>query len=138
LVHGITIGSNTLLAGKNAITGMTRGFRDEPEIRRMALSPVFDFLWKRTQPLIPRRRRIEVPKRITAREEVFAPLNPADVRQAIASLKFDGIEAIAICSINSFANPLHVQEAAALEVADSILSAPNVLSHDCSHPPRFR
>jgi N-methylhydantoinase A len=116
LVHGTTIGSNALLEGKGAITGLltTRGFRDELEIRRMARPPVFDFLWERTPPLIPRRRRIEVTERMTARGEVFSPLNPAEVRQAISSLKEQGAEAIAICFINSFANPLHEQQAAAL------------------------
>ncbi len=116
LVHGTTIGSNTLLEGKGAVTGLltTRGFRDELEIRRMARPPVFDFLWERTPPLIPRRRRLEIAERMTARGEIFSPLDLIEARQAIASLRAQNVEAIAICLINSFANPLHEQQAAAL------------------------
>jgi N-methylhydantoinase A len=116
LVHGTTIGSNTMLEGKGADTGLitTRGFRDELEIRRMARPPVFDFLWERLPPLIPRRRRIEVTERVTARGEVFTPLNGDEVRRAIETLRAQNVEAVAICFINSFANPAHEQQAAAL------------------------
>jgi N-methylhydantoinase A len=116
LVHGTTIGSNTMIEGKGADTALitTRGFRDELEIRRMARPPVFDFLWERLRPLIPRRRRIEVTERITARGEVFTPLNPDEVRKAIETLKAQNVEAVAICFINSFVNPDHERQAAAL------------------------
>ena len=116
MVHGTTVGSNTILEGKGAVTGLltTRGFRDELEIRRMARPPVFDFLWERTAPLIPRRRRIEVIERVTAQGEELVPLNDVELRQAIALLKAQEVEAIAICLINSFANPLHEQQLAAL------------------------
>ncbi|HVN89699.1 MAG TPA: hydantoinase/oxoprolinase family protein [Candidatus Binataceae bacterium] len=116
LVHGTTIGSNTMLEGKGANTGLitTRGFRDELEIRRMARPPVFDFLWERMPPLIPRRRRIEVTERITSRGEVFTPLKLDEVRDAISKLKAQNVEAVAICFINAFANPSHEQQAAAL------------------------
>jgi N-methylhydantoinase A len=116
LVHGTTIGSNTMIEGKGADTGLitTRGFRDELEIRRMGRPPVFDFLWERLPPLIPRRRRIEVTERITARGEVFTPLNTDEVREAIKTLKAQNVAAVAICFINSFANPDHERQAAAL------------------------
>src|SRR5580658_9862704 len=116
LVHGTTIGSNTIIEGKGANTGLitTQGFRDELEIRRMGRPPVFDFLWERLPPLIPRRRRIEVTERITARGEVFMPLDIDAVREAIDALKAQDIEAVAICFINSFANPAHERQAAAL------------------------
>src|SRR5271167_3503125 len=77
LVHGTTIASNALLEGKAAVTGLitTRGFRDELEIRRLARPGIYDFLWERMPPLIPRRRRKEVAERITAQGEVLTPLD---------------------------------------------------------------
>jgi len=116
LVHGTTIASNAILEGKAATTGLitTRGFRDELEMRRMARPAVFDFLWARTPPLIPRRRRKEVAERITAKGEVFTPLDLEETRRALLSLKNQEVEAIAICFINSYVNPLHEREAAAL------------------------
>jgi N-methylhydantoinase A len=116
LVHGTTIASNTILEGKAAATGLitTRGFRDELEMRRLARPAVYDFLWERTPPLIPRRRRKEVAERITAKGEVFTPLDLEETRRALLSLKDQGVEAIAICFINSYVNPIHEREAAAL------------------------
>jgi N-methylhydantoinase A len=130
LVHGTTIGSNTLIEGKGANTGLitTQGFRDELEIRRMGRPPVFDFLWERLPPLIPRRRRIEVTERISARGEVFMPLNIDEVREAIATLKAQDVEAVAICFINSFANPAHERQAAAL-VSELLPDAALSISH---------
>jgi N-methylhydantoinase A len=130
LVHGTTIGSNTIIEGKGANTGLitTQGFRDELEIRRMGRPPVFDFLWERLPPLIPRRRRIEVTERITARGEVFMPLDIDAVREAIDALKAQDIEAVAICFINSFANPAHERQAAAL-VSELLPDAALSISH---------
>jgi N-methylhydantoinase A len=116
LVHGTTIASNVIVERRGALTGLitTHGFRDELEMRRMARPPVFDFNWQRTPPLIPRRRRKEVGERITAKGDVFATLDIEETRQALRSLKDQGVEAIAICFINSFINPEHEREAAAL------------------------
>jgi N-methylhydantoinase A len=116
LVHGTTIGSNALLEGKGALTGLitTRGFRDELEMRRLARPGVYDFFWERTPPLVPRRRRKEVNERVMADGKVFTPLDLDETRQALLSLKDQGVEAIAICFINSYANPAHENEAAAL------------------------
>ncbi len=116
LVHGTTIASNAIVEGKGAVTGLitTRGFRDELEMRRMARPPVFDFNWQRTPPLIPRRRRQEVAERIRAKGEVFTELDVDETKPALRSLKEQGVEAIAICFINSYFNPLHERQAAAL------------------------
>lgn len=121
LVHGTTIGSNALLEGKGALTGLvtTLGFRDELELRRLARPGVYDYQWERTPPLIPRRRRQEVSERVTAKGEVFAPLDRDDARRALLSLREQGIEALAICLINAYANPLH--EEAVAELAGEIM-----------------
>jgi N-methylhydantoinase A len=113
LLHATTIASNALLEGKGARIGLltTRGFRDELEIRREARPAIYDFSWNRSQPLIPRRRRLEVTERIDARGHVKIPLDGDDVRAALEVLKAEGIEAIAICFINSHKNAAHEEEA---------------------------
>ena len=116
LVHGTTIASNAVLEEQGAETGLitTRGFRDELEIRRLGRPGVYNVFWQRTPPLIPRRRRIEVTERMTVRGEVETPLNEAEVRQAIQTLKRQGVESIAVAFLHSYINPSHEQQAVAL------------------------
>jgi N-methylhydantoinase A len=116
LVHGTTIASNAVLEGKGAVTGLitTRGFRDEIEMRRLARPAVFDFLWERNPPIIPRRRRREVTERITAKGAIFTALDVEETKEALRELQRHKVEAIAISFINSYVNPTHENQAAAL------------------------
>ena len=116
LVHGTTIASNAVLEEQGARIGLitTTGFRDELEIRRLGRPGVYNVFWQRTPPLIPRRRRLEVSERLTVRGEVETPLNDEEVRQAILSLKRQGVEAIAVAFLHSYVNPSHEQRAVAL------------------------
>ena len=116
IVHGTTIGSNALLEGKGAVTGLitTEGFRDEIELRRLARPGIYDYGWVRTPPLIPRRHRKEVSGRMTAKGEVFAPLDLDEARRALLQLKEAGVESLAICLMNAYANPQHEEALAAL------------------------
>ncbi len=116
LVHGTTIASNAVLEEQGARTGLitTTGFRDELEIRRLGRPSVYNVFWQRTPPLIPRRRRLEVSERMTVQGEVETPLNQEDVRQAILSLKRQGVEAIAVAFLHSYVNPSHEQQTVAL------------------------
>jgi len=116
LVHGTTIASNAVLEEQGARTGLitTTGFRDELEIRRLGRPSVYNVFWQRTPPLIPRRRRLEVSERMTVRGEVETPLNQEEVRQAILSLKRQGVEAIAVAFLHSYVNPNHEQQTVAL------------------------
>lgn len=116
LVHGTTIASNAVLEGKGAVTGLitTRGFRDELEIRRLGRPGVYDVFWERTPPLIPRRRRLEVNERMIVNGEVDTPLDINDVREALHTLRAQGVEAIAVSFLHSYVNPTHERQATAL------------------------
>ena len=116
LVHGTTIASNAVLEEQGAETGLitTKGFRDELEIRRLGRPGVYNVFWQRTPPLIPRRRRLEVTERMTVQGEVETPLNEEEVRQAIHTLKRQGVESIAVAFLHSYVNPSHEQRAVAL------------------------
>jgi N-methylhydantoinase A len=116
LVHGTTIASNAVLEGKGAVTGLitTKGFRDELEIRRLGRPGVYDVFWERTPPLIPRRRRLEVSERMTVSGEVDTPLDVNEVREALHTLRAQGVEAIAVSFLHSYVNPTHERQATAL------------------------
>ncbi len=116
VLHGTTVGSNTLLQRSGARTGLitTRGFRDVLEIGRIRMPDMFDLTWDKPKPLVPRRYRLEVAERIAADGSVVEPLDEASVIAAATQLSEAGIEAVAICLINSYRNPAHEQRIEAL------------------------
>ncbi len=115
IVHGTTVGSNTILQREGARTGVltTKGFRDILEIGRIRTPTMFDLTWEKPQPLAPRRYRLEVTERIGADGAVVHPLLEADLLEAGKCFIKEGVEAVAICFINSYVNPAHEIAAAA-------------------------
>jgi len=116
VLHGTTVGSNTILQRSGARTGLitTRGFRDVLEIGRIRMPDMFDLTWDKPKPLVPRRHRVEVTERMAADGSVVEPLSEATVIAAGQALVADGIEAVAIAFINSYRNPAHELQAEAI------------------------
>lgn len=114
IVHGATVGSNTILERSGARTGLitTRGFRDVLEIGRIRTPTMFDLAWDKPEPLVERRFRREVTERIAAGGSIITPLDLEEVADVGRQLLLEGIEAIAVCFINSYANPQHEKAAA--------------------------
>jgi N-methylhydantoinase A len=113
IVHGTTVASNTILQKTGAVTGLitTRGFRDVLEIGRVRTPDLYDLTWEKPAPLVPRRRRLEVDERVAADGAVVRPLDEPGVVEAARRLAAAGAQVIAICFINSHANPAHEQAA---------------------------
>ena len=109
VVHGTTVGSNTILQKTGAKTGLitTRGFRDVLEIGRIRTPTMFDLTWVKPEPLVPRRYRLEIGERMGADGAVVRPLVEEEVIEAGRQLTAEGIEAVAICYINSCFNADH-------------------------------
>jgi len=112
VLHGTTVASNAILELQGARTGLitTRGFRDVLEIRRLRMPRLYDLTWEKPPALVERYLRREVDERVNARGEVVKPLDPADVERALDRLLAEGIETLAVCLINSYANPVHEQQ----------------------------
>jgi N-methylhydantoinase A len=119
-IHGTTIGINALLEGKGALTALltTEGFRDVVEIGRGNFLRMYDVLYRRPTPLVPRGRRREVPERISARGEVLVPLGEDAVREAARALAAEGVESVAVAFLFSYLDPIHEQRAAAILAAE--------------------
>jgi N-methylhydantoinase A len=117
--HGTTLGVNTLLEGKGAPTGLitTRGFRDVLEIGRMTW-PMYRLHWEKPPPVIPRRFRHEVAERLRADGTVLEALDEDAARAAARSLLDAGVESVAVCFLNAYANPVHEARAAELLAAE--------------------
>ena len=109
LVHATTVATNAILEGKGAVTGLitTRGFRDVLEIGRLRVPRLYDLNYCKPRPLALRRHRFELNERVRADGVIECPLDAADLAAVIESVKRSGIEAVAICLLNSYANPTH-------------------------------
>ena len=125
--HGTTVATNTLLTGTGAKTGLilTRGFRDTLEMRRAHKENIWDLYLPVPEPLVPRYLRIGVRERIDATGTVLEPLVPEDVEEACALFRREGVEAVAVCTLFSFLNPVHegrIREIAARELPQAFIS----------------
>jgi N-methylhydantoinase A len=109
VVHGTTVGSNTILQKVGARTGLitTHGFRDVLEIGRIRTPDMFDLTWEKPEQLVERCHRLGVPERLSATGEIILPLDVDALRSAMQQLVDDGCDAVAICFLNSYANPIH-------------------------------
>jgi N-methylhydantoinase A len=112
-VHGTTVGLNALLERRGATVGLlaTRGFRDVLEVRRGDRDDPYDLFWSAPAPLVPRRLRRPVTGRMLASGAIHVALEESDVREALAALTEEGVDAIAVAFLNAYANPAHELQA---------------------------
>ncbi len=113
--HGTTLGINTVLEHKGAVTGVitTRGFRDVLEIARMGW-PMYQLHWDQPPPLVPRALRREVSERVRADGVVLTPLAEDEVLAEAGRLVAEGVASIAVCFLHSYAFPQHERRAGQL------------------------
>ena len=107
--HGTTVASNAILERKGARTGLitSSGFRDVLEIRTLRMPRLYDIAWNKPPALVERFLRRVVDERIDAHGNVERALDPHGAEAVVRALLDEGVEAIAVCLINSFANPAH-------------------------------
>ncbi|MFN8062973.1 MAG: hydantoinase B/oxoprolinase family protein [Vicinamibacterales bacterium] len=122
--HGTTVATNIILEHNGAEVGLitTKGFRDILHIARhkkpLNWSNFQDLPWQR-YPLAKRRFRLPVTERVTAPDgEVLVPLDESEVREAVRTLKEQGVESVAICFLFSFLNPDHERRAKEIVVEE--------------------
>ncbi len=116
VAHGTTVASNALLERKGARTGLigTRGFRDILEIRNLRMPRLYDLAWEKPPPLVERYLRMTVDERIDASGAVQTPLDEESAHAAVDRLVAEGVDAIAVCLINAYANPVHERAVGAI------------------------
>src|SRR5215471_9820317 len=116
LLHGTTLVTNAIIERTGSRTALlaTQGFRDSIEIGRQNRYELYDLMLEMPQPLVPRYLRLGVPQRTLADGTTLQELDTAYVEQLTRELVANGIEAVAIAFLNSFANPAAEQEARAI------------------------
>src|SRR5579875_2046771 len=131
IVHGTTLVTNALIERKGAQLGLitTAGFRDVLEAGTEQRYDIYDLFLTFPEPLVPRRRRLEVAERIDRDGNIVTPLDAEAVRRTARALREAGAEAIAICFLNAYRNPAHERRAAAI-VAEALPGVPVSVSSD--------
>lgn len=111
VVHGTTVATNVIIEREGAKLGIitTEGFRDVLEIGRQMRQEMYNLHINPVTPtfLAPRQMRLGVPERLSAKGEILMPLNEGAVLGAVDKLVKNGAEAIAICFLFSFINPIN-------------------------------
>ena len=107
LLHGTTVGTNTLLQRKGARVALvtTAGFEDAIEIGRQARPRLYDFFFDRVEPLVPAELRFGVEERTASDGKILQAPSPQDLQSVSARIQQKHPDAIAISLLFSFANP---------------------------------
>jgi len=110
IIHGTTLATNALLTGRGAKVGMltTEGFRDELEIRRgfkNIRTSMYNLAVPPYKPLVRRHLRLPVRERTLYSGEIETPVDASTVHAALDRFEAEGVQAIAVCFLHSYANP---------------------------------
>jgi N-methylhydantoinase A len=135
LLHGTTVGTNTLLERKGARTALvtTAGFEDAIEIGRQARPKLYDFFFDRIEPLVAKDLRFGIEERTAATGEVLTEPTAAELKKLAERVAAVKPESVAISLLFSFASAKNEQA-----VAESLgaLGVPLSISHQIL--PEFR
>ncbi|HEX6442435.1 MAG TPA: hydantoinase/oxoprolinase family protein [Stellaceae bacterium] len=109
IVHGTTVATNALLEHKGARLGLltTEGHRDVVEMREGLKDDRYNLRMPPPEQLAPRHLRLGVGERIRADGRIEIPLDPASLDEAIGRLKEAQIEAVAVCYLHAWRDPVH-------------------------------
>jgi N-methylhydantoinase A len=109
LAHGTTVVINALTERKGVRVGLvtTEGFRDSLEIARGNRPDFFNLDYVKPPPFVPRFLRREVPGRIAHDGGERRPLDLSGLPGIVEDFRAEGVQAVAICLLHSYANPSH-------------------------------
>lgn len=113
LAHGTTVIINSITERKGVKVGLitTKGFRDSLEIARGNRPDFFNLHYQKPIPFVPRYLRRELPGRMSYRGKESEPLDMALLPNILSDFKSEGVEAVAICFLHSYANFAHEKTA---------------------------
>jgi len=130
-LHGTTVATNAILEGKGARVGLvtTRGFKQVLQVARSFVPGGLAgwIVWPKPTPLAHLEDTVEAVERVGTRGDVLVPLDEDSVRAGLAYLRKQGVEALTVALINSFANPSHEERVGEL-AAEELPGVPVSLS----------
>ena len=107
--HGSTVIINAITERKGACTGLitTRGFRDVLELGRGNRPDLYNLMYAKLRPFVPRYLRQEITERVAYSGEVLTPIVLEELGEIVENFKSEGVEAIAVNLLHAYANPAH-------------------------------
>jgi N-methylhydantoinase A len=135
ILHGTTVGTNTLLQRKGARVAFvtTRGFEDSVEIGRQNRPRLYDFFFEKDPSLAPPELRFGVNERVASDGEILRGPGSAELETLVREVARANPQAIALSLLFSFANPTNER---AVMAALERLQIPLSVSHKIL--PEFR
>ncbi len=111
VMHGTTVATNTVLTGTGAKVGLvtTEGYKQVLQIARSFVPGGLGgwVIYQKSEPMAPLELTIEAQERVGADGTIVKRLDEVSLRESLAALSSQNIEALTVCLINSFTNPLH-------------------------------
>jgi N-methylhydantoinase A len=106
-VHGTTVGLNTVVQRLGARVGLitTDGFSDVLEMARGDRKELYNYLWKKPKPLVPRSLRMGIRERTDYLGNVQKTVDEGEVRDLLQKFREAGVDSVAVCLLHSYANP---------------------------------
>ncbi|MGD0907412.1 MAG: hydantoinase/oxoprolinase family protein [Candidatus Acidiferrales bacterium] len=108
---GTTVGTNALLQRQGGRVALvtTAGFEDVLEIGRQARARLYDLMFEKAEPLVPRSRRFGLVERLDSGGRVLVSPSRAEIARIVRVVKRSGTHSVAVCLLFSFVNPEHEQ-----------------------------
>lgn len=113
--HATTVATNTIIERKGVKVALvtTRGFRDVLELGRFRTPKLYHIDYRKPEPLVERRLRLELTERTAADGSILTPIDDAELEALAAVLEREGVAAVAVSLLNSYANPANEEKTAA-------------------------
>lgn len=114
VMHGTTVATNTVLTGTGAKVGLvtTEGYKQVLQIARSFVPGGLGgwVIYQKSEPMAPLELTIEAQERVGADGTIVKELDEASLRESLSTLSSQNIEALTVCLINSFTNPVHEEK----------------------------
>ena len=132
IVHATTLITNALIEGKvgRAALVTTKGFADTLLIRNEHRYDMYDLQIEFPAPPIPRPLVFEIDERTLADGTTLASPSAGELRRLVEQVSAAAVDAVAVCLLNSYANPAN--ERVVAEHLGKQLSLPVCISSDIS------
>ncbi len=111
--HGMTVGTNALLAERGAHTALitTAGFTDLLEIARQDRPSLYHLCQPKPAPLVEEDLRFGAAER-TGPEGVVEPITQAEIERLVEEVRGSGAESVAVCLLFAYLDPSHEHDLA--------------------------